>query len=127
MNLFGIVSAAVSCVNPREWVTIESSVGYVTNADGTRVPNAPTVTRIQAQIQEATYADLQQNGGINLSGENLVAYILGNWMGVVRADQRDGDVIVRANGTRYLVTAVPENFQDLDGWTRVLMTRQLNA
>jgi len=127
LNLFGVVSAAVSTVNPREWVNIESSVGYVTNADGTRVPNTPTVTRILAQIQAAEYDALQQNSGINLSGQNLSAYIEGNWMGVIRADQRDGDVIVRANGTRYLVIAVPENFQDLDGWTRVLMTRQLNA
>ena len=127
MNLFGIVSAAVSCVNPREWVTVESSVGYITNADGTRVPNAPTMTRILAQCQESTYDDLQQNGGINLSGENLTVYLAGNWSGVVRADQKDGDVLIRANGTRWLVVAIPENWRDLDGWTKALITRQLNA
>ena len=68
MNLNNIVAPLVSAVNPRELITILSSVGYTTNADGTRTPSAPTSTQVLAQIQMATYDDLQMNGGINLSG-----------------------------------------------------------
>ncbi len=127
MNLFGVVAAAVSPVNKRELLTIYSPHGYTTNPDGGRIPSTAVPTQVLASVQEAVYDDLQQNGGINLSAENLTAYLPGNWSGVLRADQKDGDIIVRPNGTRWLVIAVPENWQDLDGWTKVLMTRQLNS
>jgi hypothetical protein len=126
MNLNSVVAPIVAFVNPPELITIQSSVGYVTNADGTRTPNAPTVTQVLASVQLATYDELQQNGGINLSGENLTAYIPGNYTGVIRADQKDGDIIIRPNGRKYLVVAVPEDWQDQSGWTKVLMTRQMN-
>ena len=126
MNLNSIVAPIVAFINPPELITIQSSVGYVTNADGTRTPNAPTVTTVLASIMNATYDELQQNGGINLSGENLTAYLPGNWTGVIRADQRDGDIVIRPNGRKYLVVACPEDWQDSSGWTKVLMTRQLS-
>ena len=126
MNIFGIVSPIVGAVNPRETLTIYSPVGYVTNADGTRTPNTATPVTVLANVQNADYDTLQQNGGINLSSENLVAYLPGDYTGVVRADQKDGSVIVRADSSRWLVISVSENWQFGSGWTRVLMTRQLN-
>lgn len=125
MNLNAIVAPLVSYVNPQELLTIYSPIGYVTNPDGTRTPNQATPIQVYANVQSASYDEIQQNGGINLSGENLTAYIQGNWSGVIRADQKDGDIVVRPNGRRYLVVAVPEDWQDSNGWTKVLMTRQL--
>ena len=125
MNLNNIAAPLVSAINPRELITIQSAIGYITNPDGTRTPATPTTTQVLAQVQNAVYDDIQMNGGINLSGEQLNIYLPGNWSGVIRADQKDGDVIIRADGTRYLVIAVPENWQNSNGWVKVLATRQV--
>ena len=127
MNIFGIVAPLVAAINPRETLTIYAPVGYVTAADGARTPNTAAPAIVLASVQNADYETLQQNGGVNLSSENLVAYLPGNWTGVVRADQKDGSIIVRADGSRWLVISVAENWQFGNGWTRVLMTRQLNS
>ena len=126
MNLNSIVGPLVAVVNPPELVMIYSATGYTTAADGARTRNAVVPQKVLANIQMASYDDIQQNGGINLSGENLTAYIQGNWMGVIRADQKDGDIVIRPNGRKYLVVAAPEDWQDQDGWTKVLMTRQIS-
>ena len=65
--------------------------------------------------------------GLDLSKETCNVYLPGSWHGAVRADSKGGDLIVRADGSNWLVTLIPENWGFDDGWTKCLITRQLNS
>jgi hypothetical protein len=122
-----VVAPFTAVINPRELITIYPSTGYTTNADGTRNPTRGTPVQILAQIQALQYNDIQMVDGLNIEGERCAMYLPGSWNGIVRADQKGGDYIVRADGTKWLVAVVSENWGDSSGWTKVICTRQLNS
>jgi hypothetical protein len=124
MNLHQIVSGAVSAVNPFITVTIQASAGYTTNADGSRSPAYAAPVSIQAQRQALQYNDLVQLDGLNITGTRCKLYLNGNWNGVVRPDQKGGDLITMPDGSVWLVAFVAENWSDVDGWASVVCTLQ---
>ena len=127
MNLNAIVAPLVSAMTPRELITILPSAGYTTNLDGTRTPKYSAPVQLYASIQAQMYNDMMQVDGLNIQGQICVAYIQGNWDGVVRADGKGGDIVIRPDGTRWLVTIVNEDWLRKDGWVKVTLERQLNA
>ncbi len=127
MNLFGVVSAACSTVNKREWITIYPSIGYTINADFSRTPNTGQPVGLFAGIQAMEDTEVYMASGLDLSKETCNVYLPGSWHGAVRADSKGGDLIVRADGSNWLVTLIPENWGFDDGWTKCLITRQLNS
>jgi len=108
-------------------VTIQASAGYTTDPDGSRVPAYADPVSIQAQVQALQYNDIQQIDGLNIQGERRAIYLNGDWNGVVRADQKGGDIITLPDGSVWIVAFVFENWSGTDGWVKVCATRQNNA
>ena len=127
MNLNSIAAPLVSAINPREMIKVYPSTGYTTNADGTRTPTYGTPIPQLASIQALEQSDIYMAQGLDLSKETCSAYLYGNPSGVVRADNKGGDLVVRADGTNWLITMVFENWQGSTGWTKVALTRQLDS
>lgn len=121
MNLHGIVSGAISAVNPLVQVTIEVSTGSSIGDDGIRVPTYAKAVRVMAQVQPLTGGDLRQLESLNLQGDYQGIYINGHIDGLVRSKNKGGDKITLPNGDVYLVTTVLESWPD---WTKVAATLQ---
>lgn len=123
MNLNGIVSAAISAVNPRLQVTVSRSTGYTTNADFTRTPTYST-SALLGQVQALTSKELDQVSGLNLQGEKLAIYADGLLEGVSRPDGVGGDTLTLPDGSTWLVALVLENWNRSSGWTKAAIVRQ---
>lgn len=125
MNLHGIVSGAIEAINPFVSATVKRSTGYTTDSDGSRTPTYTTFG-IMAQVQALTYSDITQLDGLNIQGVRRAIYLTGNIMGLVRADQRGGDLIIFPDGTlpegdTWLAAHVLEAWPD---WVKVAITLQ---
>ena len=127
MNLHGIAMGAIASVNPNVALTVRSSNGYTTAADGSRTPGYAPAVVVQGQVQSLTAGDLAQIEGLAIQGEKRAVYLDGNWSGVVRPDGKGGDLITFPDGTVWLVVQVLENWGDLDGWVKLAVVRQSQA
>lgn len=92
MNLHGIVRSQISAVNPDIAATLRRSAGYTTDTDGTQIPAYTTLTG-SIQVQALGPSDLRHVEPLNIQGVLRKVYAYGNWMGVVRADQKGGDLL----------------------------------
>lgn len=123
MNLHSIASRTVAVVNPMRSAQVLKSVGYTTASDGSQVPDYQTFDAT-AQIQSASGGDLRQADGLNLQGDKIVAYLNGDWRGVIRQSGVGGDLFVVPDepwaGT-WVVQMVMETWPD---WSKVLLTLQ---
>jgi hypothetical protein len=120
VNLHAIVSGAVGSVNPLVNISIQRSNGSTTNVDGTRVPSYAAAVTVQAQVQPLSAGDLQQIEGLNIQGEKRAVYINGRTDGLIRQDQKGGDLIT-FNSQIWLNVHVLEYWPD---WCKFIITRQ---
>ncbi len=116
MNLHNIVSGVIASVNPWIQVTIQPSLGYTTNSDGSRVPSYGATVHMSGQLQSLTYSDLVQLNGLNIQGQRRALYLNGDWEGIVRSD-----------GSIWLVAQVLENWHNTAGWVKLCITLQNNS
>ena len=127
MNLRGAVSGAVQAINPTVPATIKISAGYTTNDDGSRVPKYVTKYGVQVRVQSLTFGDLRQVEGLNLNGTRRAIYVPGVVDGIVRPENKGGDLIIlttsRFKGT-WLVAMVLESWRS---WTKVAVTLQSDS
>lgn len=124
MNLHGIAAGAIGAVNPMVPGTIQVSSGYTTSDDGSRVPTYTTVEDVPMQVQALTFRDLQQTDSLNLQGTRRAIYIDGRVDGLVRPDNKGGDIITLTDGPNagtWLVAMVLEQWPD---WCKVAVTLQ---
>lgn len=126
MNLHGIVAGAIGTVNPLITAQILASNGYDTEADGSQVPKYLPAQDVQIQVQALQYNDIAQLDGLNIQGERRAVYLYGDWNGIVREDQKGGDLLLfpaQKGGPpkTWLVVFVFENWPD---WTKVAVTLQ---
>jgi hypothetical protein len=129
VNLHGIVSPAISTINPPVIATLKRSAGYTTAADGTRTPQYTQVPNISVQMQALTYSDLQHLDGLNIQGVRRAVYLNGAALAVVRPLQTGGDLFVFPDGTlpegnTWLVAYVLEAWPD---WCKCAITLQTGA
>ena len=129
MNLSGLVQGIVGAVNPMIQAQVLASNGYTTAADGSRTPAYNPAATIMIQVQALTYTDLVKLDGLNIEGERRAVYLNGDWHGVVRVDQKGGDILQFADepgGTvrRWLAAYVLENWGGSSGWTKLAVTLQ---
>lgn len=127
MNLHSLVAGPIGIVNPHVKVTITPSKGYVTNADGSRTPAYGSPYTAWAQQQPMQYNDIQQIAGLNIQGVRTKFYIRGDWDGIVRVDQKGGDLITTPDGKIWLIAVQVENWGDGTGWTAVIASLQDGA
>ena len=133
MNLHGIAGPYVSKVNP--WVECSVRVSTGRTKDGNYLPQpsyAAPVT-VQGQVQALTFRDLQQTEGLNLNGTRRAIYMIGNIEGLVRVDNKGGDLITTPDGRVWLVAMVLESWlqeagdPSEPGWCKVAVTLQNGA
>lgn len=124
MNLHALVAGAIGAVNPHVTITIKSSTGYTTRADGIREPRWSTPRRVRAQIQPLQATDLQLADRLNIQGNRRKVYLYGQTDGIVRADRKGGDVLTFPDKTEWLVVVQLETWGGKDGWTCVMCTQQ---
>ena len=128
INLHDVVRAAITALHPDETVKLYQSQGQ-TNVAGLITPQYAAPQTVKAQIQSANNADLEH---INYIGMNKV--VMRFWLyagayppaGIVRPFSRNGDMMQRDDGTWWLVTGEPDNF-DRVGWVSVLAVLQERA
>ena len=124
MNLYGIVSGAVAAINPKQLVTVQVSTGSTLDAEGARTPAYAPAVQVRAQVQALSYSDMQHADAINIQGLRRSIYLNGEVDGLVRAQNKGGDLITLADGTVWLVQDVPEHWPD---WTHCIVTMQDGA
>lgn len=123
MNLHGIVSSAISAINPQLAVTLSRCTGSTQNADFTRTPTYTTTTLL-GQVQALTSAEIEQVSGLNLQGEKIAIYVNGLLEGVSRPDAVGGDTLEFPDGSTWLVAIVLENWNRSSGWSKAALVRQ---
>lgn len=125
MNLNAIAAGVISAINPFTPATLKISNGSTINADGSQVPRyLQPVVPVLAQLQSLTYRDIQQMEGLNLQGDRVAIYLNGEVDGLVRVNNKGGDLITIAAGPHagvFLVAMVLEQWND---WCKVAATLQ---
>lgn len=128
MNLHGIVRGAITTVNPDISATLLRSDGYATALGGKQVPKFLSFSG-KIQVQGVSAKDLEHIDFLNIQGVLRLVYLYGNWAGVVRADQKGGDIMKFAQipGTAvqdWRVVNIKETWPD---WCSVIVQLQTTA
>ena len=126
MNLHAIVTPVINAVNPAVNGEIRRSTGYTTQADGQQIPTYSPPEAIKVQLQALQLNELVLLNGLNIQGDKSGMYLNGKVTGIVRPDGTGGDLISLANGNKYLVTMILEDWSLVNGWCKIVGTRQLN-
>lgn len=127
MNLHGVVGPLVSAVNPKIRALYNKNIGYVTTADGVRVPSYAPVQFVDIQKQPISYKDLAQIEGLNLAGEKCVIYASTELKSVDRATNSGGDLLTFNDGSVWLVVMPLEDFFATAGWVKVAAVKQTGS
>lgn len=93
MNLRKIANAYTRNVNPNISATWRKSTGYAVNSDGTCKP-VYTDMSVEVQPQAVSGDALAFIEGLNIQGVMRSVYMYGNVQGVVRSDERGGDLLL---------------------------------
>lgn len=130
INLHATVRSAITGLHPDEVVTLRQSVGQ-TNARGRITPIYGPEQTAQAQIQSLGQNDLAQAEQTSNTRVDRKAYLYAPNpalppQGIVRPLARNGDMLRRADGTWWLVTAMIEDFT-ASGWVCVGITQQVDG
>lgn len=126
MNLHGIVRGAITSVNPDITAMFQRSTGNTVSAAGKQVPTYATAVPVQIQAQATDGDDLKHIEALNIQGVFRAVYMYGNTQGVVRPNQKGGDLLqfeqTPGSGQQtWLVVKVTETWPD---WSRVLVCLQ---
>lgn len=127
MNPRAIANRFTQITNKNLNINWIQSNGYITDDAGKRAPKTITMS-VKAQIQALSGSDLRHVDGLNMQGVMRSVYMYGNAVGVVRADQLGGDILVFpecAGGCskNWLITQVIETWPD---WCHVIVTLQVD-
>ena len=121
MDLLAITSGAIDLITPRVLMTVKISTGNTISPDGTPVPSYATPFDVLAEIQPLSTKDLRQIDGLNLQGTLQAMYIEGQISGIVRVDNKGGDLVIDGSGKTWLVNTVLESWPN---WCKVVVTLQ---
>ena len=124
MNLHSIVSGAISVVNPPQSISVRVSTGNTVNADGSVSPSYAAPVKVTANVTALAYNDIIQADSLNIQGVRRKIYINGDIDGLVRAENKGGDLITLPDGTIWLVAMITEHW---DSWTSAIITLQNNS
>lgn len=124
MNLHGIVAPLIGVVNPHIALSIQVSTGSTDTDDGKQTPTYAAPVTVLGQVQALQYRDIVQMDALNLQGTRRAIYINGRVDGLVRSENKGGDLITIVGGVNagvWLVALVAEAWPD---WTKALCTLQ---
>ena len=125
MNLHGVVSGAISAINPMQTAVLKVSTGSTLSptGPGRPVPSYAAPVTLQAQVQDLSQRDLMHLESLNVQGSQKVIYLNGQVSGLSRPANKGGDLITLGADT-WLTTAVLEQWPD---WAKVAVTLQNGA
>ena len=122
MDLRGIANGATSAVNLNEIVTLLPSTGFTMGAGAKQIPSYGVPVTGPANVQALDNDDLKQIDGLNIQGEIRAIYLRGALAGVIRPDQKGGDLIQRGFPVqKWLVVKVLESWPN---WAKAVIVRQ---
>ena len=121
MNLNSIVSSAIGAINPPVPLSVQISTGTTQDASFKQVPTYAMPVTVMGQVQPLTWRDIQQLDGLNLQGTRRKIYISAHIDGLVRVDNKGGDLITDNCGNTWLVAMVLEAWPS---WTSCAATLQ---
>lgn len=121
MDLHTSVIGAIATVNPQTPATISKSTGYTIAADYSQVPIYTTYTT-KVQVQGLNEHEISHMASLNIEGVLRKCYFYGYVPGIVRADNRGGDV-VNMLGKNWLVVHVLEVWPD---WCACVVQQQVS-
>lgn len=125
MNLNAIANGVVKAVSPNILLSIQVSTGNTTSPDGTRVPSFAPAQPAYGQVQPLSYREIQQADSLNLGGTRKTIYINSFVDGLLRPENKGGDLITVAGGPDagvYLVANIDEAW--INGWCKAICTLQ---
>ncbi len=126
MNLHAIANAAICAVNANEPVTLYQASGQE-NVRGIVMTKYLVPQTFMAQVQAESDAALQHMSETGQSSIQKRFYVQADALmtpqGLVRQQDRSGDIIERIDGTFWLVTAVFDDFAT-SGWVCLRATLQ---
>ncbi len=125
INVRAMANTAIQAVNPNQLIPWIQSNGSTTDAAFHRTPSTTTTT-VQAQIQGLSASDMAHTDGLNIQGVKRSVHMYGNVQGVVRADQKGGDILrfpeVPGGAVKnWRVVSVMETWPT---WARVIVVMQ---
>lgn len=120
MNLHGIVRDAITTVNPDMIGQLGISTGYVTDNDGTQLPQYDWYDNQLLQVQPVAQKDLQHLDGLNIQGTMRSVHCYGQREGIARLRSKGGDLL-RFGGSTWLIVSVAEQWPD---WAKVIVVEQ---
>lgn len=129
MDLRTIANQVSNTINPNIIVIWQPSNGFTIGAAGKQVPAYGAGISGPAQIQALDDSDLRHTEKLNITGSLRALYLKGNLAGVIRADNKGGDLITigAAPGVpallvgTWLTTKVSESWPL---WTKVVIVKQ---
>jgi hypothetical protein len=124
LNLNALAGPLAAAVMPQQLLTIKLNTGYTTGADGKRTPTYAAPQTAYGSVQAMSNGELWQLDGLNLQGARYKIYVNGRVDGLVRNQNKGGDIIQTPDGGVWLVTMVLEDWPD---WTCVAVTLQNGA
>jgi len=127
MNLHGLAVGVIAAVNPIISLSIQVSTGNTIDPSGKRVPTYDSPVTVPGQVQPLSYQDIQHLDGLNIQGTRRAIYINGRVDGLVRSENKGGDLITVATGVNagvWLVALISEQWPD---WCKALCTLQDGA
>lgn len=129
MNMHDIVRGAIETVHKDESATLYQSAGRE-NVKGKLYPVYFEPIEIKANFQPAGAETLSRMEAMNITGDTEEAFLYSDTArpvaGIIRRALRGGDIIEKADGTFWQVTAVNENWS-AEGWADVVITIQTTA
>ena len=116
MNLHGIVRGAITTVNPDIIATLRASTGSTIDDAGKRTATY-TDSAARIQVQALAGKDLEHINDLNIQGVLRTVYLYGNYNGIIRADNKGGDLLIfplvpGADDKVWMVVAVFETWPD---------------
>lgn len=126
MNLHGLVRGAIGAVNPDIKVRFLRSIGATSNSAARRVPQYSGMRTVNAQVQPLSSRELRHLQSQNIQGVMRSVYLYGDVEGVVRVNQRGGDLLQFpiVPGDEILDWRVVEVFETWPDWCRVAVCLQ---
>lgn len=128
MNLNSIANGLVRAVSPNILLSIQVSTGNTIQPDGTRVPSYAPAQPAYGQVQPLSYGEIHQADALNLGGNRKTIYINSFVDGLIRPENKGGDLITVTAGPDaglYLVANIDEAW--INGWCKAICTVQNNG
>jgi hypothetical protein len=126
MNLHGTVRGAITSVNPDIVASFQASTGNTVDTSGNATPAYAAAVNVRVQPQPISTGRLRHLEALNIQGTFRTLYVYGLSEGVVRINQRGGDLftfslVPGAAAQTWLVVEVAEIWPD---WANVTVALQ---